>query len=201
MYEIYTTTELATHWDCTSKTARKRAVSEGFKTVPKKVDGKTLEAFKVPENRLEELKQEIHQMKQKYSGASGSYQNHSQNISGANSEYTESSLAKESAQFVLSGEVDEGSGRMSVGYQEGTNTVVEMLEKFETYIYKAGKFDMLEDKSKSQADTIQYLQGEISKLQYQVTQLEKTVTKLETEKEFLQKENENLKKPFWVRKN
>ena len=179
MYEIYTTAELSLEWGCTSKTARKRALSEGFKTVSKKVDGRTLEAFKVPENRLRELKEEIHQMKQKYSGGGSPVQEPSENINEPHQEYTESTLAKESMEDFMF--------RMMDRYKEDIKTV---SDEYANKIIDAEKrANLLEMSEKNnQAD---YLK--------QIADLKATIEQKNHEIIALTKQIEELSKPFWAK--
>ena len=52
MFQVLTTTELSTELSCSKKTARNRAIKEGFETVLKEVEGRDIEAFKIPIDRL-----------------------------------------------------------------------------------------------------------------------------------------------------
>lgn len=103
--------------------------------------------------------------------------------------------------------VETSSETFEGSVEPSNDTLIETLERFESYIYKAGQLLAIEDKNKNQADRIVFLEGEVSRLMQEVTKLEKTVTKLETEKKFsdnsyrqiaLELESEK-KKPFWKR--
>jgi hypothetical protein len=74
MYQVLTTSELAQLLSCTIKTARERAKKEGFETVQKDVDGRELPAFKVPSDKLNELKIKVQKAQQKHSGHGKVYQ-------------------------------------------------------------------------------------------------------------------------------
>ncbi len=65
------------------------------------------------------------------------------------------------------------------------NTLLEILEKFEPYILKAGKYELLEDKQKQLDKDLDYWKEQYFSQKFQLESLQESYKKLETENQQL----------------
>ena len=167
MFQILTTTELANELICSKKTARNRAIKEGFETVLKEVDGRDIEAFKIPTDKLNELKSKVQKAKLKYSGSMENIEEISETVSEPYQNPTNNNVNNEQSQSFIFQIMDK--------YREDIYT---LNDKFrEEILTKDRQVLLLEDSEKRKEN--EYL---------------RQIAEFKTEIEKLRAENEALKK-------
>lgn len=184
MYQMYTTAELAAELSCTEKTARKRAKKEGFETILKEVNGRQIEAFNVPNDKINELKNKVQFAKQKYSGMGEYPQEDIEDVSEPSQEYTEYTSVKDNGQnFVF---------HMMDKYREDIKDITDtfrkdMVEKDKEIIAKERQVLLLEDSERRKEND--YIR--------QIAELKSEKERNKLEIEALKKQIVELQKPWW----
>lgn len=80
MFREYTIGELETIWQTSEPTIRKKVKQNGLEKVSKKVRGKNITAFKISDNDLYRIKEEIQENKKIYAGGVNINENTQENI-------------------------------------------------------------------------------------------------------------------------